>query len=154
MTTLSDVQDFLALHRLAVVGVSRNPKDFTRLLFRELQQRGYDAVPVNPAMQEVEGAACFANLSDVEPPVEGALLMTSPEVTEQVVQDCAAAGVHHIWMYRAAGRGAVSLKAAAFCAANGIHTVEGECPFMFLPETGWIHRAHGVCKKVFGRYPK
>ncbi|MGO9257172.1 MAG: CoA-binding protein [Bryobacteraceae bacterium] len=154
MTTLLDVQDFLALHRLAVVGVSRNPKDFTRLLFREFLNRGYDAVPVNPGIREMEGVACFASLSDVAPPVEGALLLTPPEVTEQVVEECAAAGVRRVWMYRAAGRGAVSLSAAVFCAANGIRVVKGECPFMFLPEAPWIHRAHGMCRKLVGRYPQ
>ena len=154
MTTLLDVQDFLALHRLAVVGVSRNPKDFTRLLFREFLNRGYDAVPVNPGIREMEGVACFASLSDVAPPVEGALLLTSPEVTDQVVRECASAGVRQVWMYRAAGRGAVSPAAAAFCASNGIRVVEGECPFMFLPETPWIHRAHGFCRKLLGRHPQ
>jgi len=52
MTTLQDIQSFLDLKRLAVVGVSRNPTDFTRVLFREFRNRGYDAVPVNPAVRE------------------------------------------------------------------------------------------------------
>ena len=47
-TTLRQIDDFLALKRIAVVGVSHEPKDFSRLLFRELKQRGYDLVPVHP----------------------------------------------------------------------------------------------------------
>ena len=43
MTTIQSIQDFLGLKRLAVVGVSRDPRDFTRTLFRELQGRGYHA---------------------------------------------------------------------------------------------------------------
>lgn len=154
MTALLEIQDFLALHRLAVVGVSRNPRDFTRLLFRELLDRGYDAVPVNPGVREMEGVACYASLVDVSPPVEGALLLTAPEVSEQVARDCARAGVHRVWFYRAAGRGAVNPYASEFCAQNGIRIVEGECPFMFLPETPWIHRMHGACRKLLGRYPQ
>ena len=153
MTTLVDVREFLALHRLAVVGVSRNPNDFTRLLFRELLRRGYDAVPVNPGIGNMDGVACFADLAHVTPPVEGALLLTSPEVTDMVVRDCAQAGIQYVWMHRGGGKGAVSPAAAEFCARNGIHLVEGECPFMFLPETGWFHRAHGFCRKLLGRYP-
>jgi uncharacterized protein len=153
MTTLLDVQEFLALHRLAVVGVSRNQRDFTRALFRELLGRGYDVVPVNPNVREMEGIACFASLSDVTPPVEGALLMTKPNVTDEVVRECAQAGIHRVWMYRAGGQGAVSPAAAEFCARNGIHVVRGEWPFMFLPQTQWIHRAHGFCRKLLGSYP-
>ena len=154
MTALTDVQHFLALHRLAVVGVSRNPKDFTRALFRELLARGYDAVPVHPGIAEIEGIRCFARLSDVTPPVEGALLVTSPHITDEVVHECADAGIRQVWMYRAGGRGAVSEAASSFCKATGIRVVEGECPFMFLPETGLIHRVHGFCRKLTGSYPQ
>ena len=153
MATLSDVQEFLALHRLAVVGVSRNPKDFTRMLLRELLGRGYDAVPVNPGTREMEGVACFASLAEVQPPVEGALLMTPPAVTDTVVRQCAEAGIRRVWMFRGAGHGAVSAGAVAFCMQNGIRAVEGECPFMFLPHSQWIHRAHGFCRRLLGRYP-
>jgi len=45
MTTTRDVEDFLALKRIAMVGVSRDPKDFSRHLFREMYSRGYDMVP-------------------------------------------------------------------------------------------------------------
>jgi hypothetical protein len=31
--------------------------------------------------------------------------------------------------------------------------VPGECPFMFLPEAAWIHRAHGALRKITGPYP-
>jgi predicted CoA-binding protein len=153
MTTIQNIRDFLGLERLAVVGVSRNPRDFTRTLFRELQGRGYDVVPVNPNLSEVEGLSCLQRVQDASPPVQGALLLTHPSVTEQVVEDCARAGVHRIWMYRATGAGAVSPGAVAYCQSNGIDLVEGECPFMFLEGVSWPHRLHGFCRKMLGRYP-
>ena len=54
MTTLTQIQDFLGRKRLALVGVSRDPKDFTRALFGELSRREYDVVPVNPEVIEVD----------------------------------------------------------------------------------------------------
>ena len=153
MTTIQSIRDFLGLKRLAVVGVSGNPRDFTRTLFRELQCRGYDVVPVNPNLSEVEGLSCLPRVQDASPPVEGALLLTRPSVTEHVVGDCAQAGVRRIWMYRATGAGAVSRRAVAYCHSNGIDLVEGECPFMFLDGASWPHRLHGFCRKVLGRYP-
>jgi predicted CoA-binding protein len=153
MTTLQDIRSFLALRRLAVVGVSRRANDFTRVLFRELRQRGYDLVPVNPALAEVDGIPCAAKIADVSPPVEGALLLTSPSVTEKVLEDCERAGIRHVWLYRAAGAGAVSPSAVSFCESHGIAVIGGECPFMFLPESGWFHRLHGFCRKLTGKYP-
>ena len=148
------VRDFLGQKRIAVVGVSREPRDFSRSLFRELRERGYDAVPVNPDASEIEGQPCFARLQDVAPPVDGALLMTSPAITEKVVHDCAEAGVHRVWMYRATGAGAVAPAALQFCESNGISVVPGECPFMFLPNSAWFHRFHGLVKKIAGSYPR
>jgi predicted CoA-binding protein len=154
MNTLSSIQEFLGRKRFAVVGVSRDPKDFTRGLFREFIRRGYDAVPVNPAVSEVEGIGCFKSVNDVSPPVEGALLLTNSSVTGQVVQECAQAGVRQVWMYRAAGAGAVDAEAVRFCESKGINVVEGECPYMFLPSPGFPHNFHGFCLKLFGRYPR
>ena len=137
-----------------MVGVSRNPKDFTRTLFRELCERGYDVVPVNPNATEMDGVPCFPHVQDVAPGVDGALLVTNAAVSEEAVRECSAAGVRRIWLHRGGGSGAVSQGAVDFCEANGMAVVAGECPFMFLPDTGMVHRFHGFCRKLIGRYPK
>ena len=154
MTTRTLIDDFLGRKRIAVVGVSRNPKDFTRSLFRELRRRAYDVVPVNPDAAEVDGLRCYGHVEDIAPPVDGALLLTHATVTEQVVRECEAAGIRAIWMYRAVGAGAVSPGALTFCEAKDMSVVAGECPFMFLPDTPWFHRLHGFCRKVMGTYPR
>jgi uncharacterized protein len=152
-SSLETIEDFLAEKRIAMVGISRDPANFSVKLFEELCRRGYDVVPVNPNTAEVEGRRCFARVQDVQPPVEGVLLMTSAAVTETVVRDCAEVGIRKVWMYRAGGKGAVSRKALAFCEERGMQVVPGECPFMFLPGTAGVHRFHGLFRKITGRYP-
>src|SRR4029453_4560268 len=79
MTTLAGrAKDFLAQGRIALVGVSRDPRDLSRTLFRELRQRGYDVVPVHPTLESVDGVPFARGLQDVSPPADGALLMTPP----------------------------------------------------------------------------
>ena len=154
MTTQAMVaNDFLGQRRIALVGVSRDPRDLSRTLFRELRGRGYDVVPVHPTLDSADGVPCARRLQDVQPPVDGALLMTPPAATEQVVRDCAEAGVARVWMHRGAGRGAVSPTAVAYCRDHGIAVVEGACPFMFLPEAGFVRRTHGFFARLFGRHP-
>jgi hypothetical protein len=154
MTTLAvRANEFLAQRRIALVGVSRDPRDLSRTLFHELRQRGYDVVPVHPELASVEGVPCVRRLQDVSPGVDGALLMTPPAATERVVRDCAEAGVARVWMHRGAGRGAVSQAAVAYCREHGIAVVEGACPFMFLPGAGLVHRAHGFLARLVGRHP-
>ena len=152
--SLETIEDFLAQKRIAMVGVSRHPKDFSVDLFQELRQRGYDMVPVNPKGAEVMGLPCYPRVQEIQPPVDGALLMTTPEVTDEVVSDCAAAGIRRVWMYRAGGKGAVSLKAVAFCQEHGIQVIPGQCPFMFLAGVAGVHKFHGFVRKITGRYPK
>ena len=152
-TSMVEVRDFLALRRIAFVGLSRDPKDFSRMLFQEMCDRGYDMVPVNPAASELEARRCFPRVQEIQPPVEGALVMTSPPDTEQVVRDCAAAGIRQVWMHRGGGQGSVSRDAVDFCKQQGIHLVEGYCPFMFLPHTPFFHRIHGFLMKLTGAYP-
>jgi len=134
---VKDVDEFLGHKRLAMIGVSHNPKEFSRMVFRAFRERDFDVAPVNPSVREVEGVKCYARVQDVEPAVDAALVMTLPAVAEQVVTDCAEAGIRHVWLYRK------SPVAEAFCAARGMTVIAGECPMMFLSHPGWIHRFHG-----------
>ena len=130
------IDDFLARRRVAIVGVSHEPKDFSRMVFRAFQQRDYDVVPVNPNVRVVEGKYCFPRMQDVEPRAETALIMTPPPITEHVVNDCLAAGIRQIWLYRKCA------EAEAACAAAGASVIAGECPMMYLERPGLIHRIH------------
>lgn len=152
-TTIEDVEDFLDQKRIAFVGVSRDPKDFSRRLFGDLQQQGYSVIPVNPQMADVEGSRCFARVQDVTPPVDAALIMTPAAKSEQVVRDCAEAGIARVWLHRGTGAGSVSSEAVGLCQEFGIRVVAGYCPYMFLPQTPFFHRFHGFLMKLTGAYP-
>lgn len=151
---LDAIERFLATKRLAMVGLSRDPKAFSTMLFRELLGRGYEVIPVNPHAADILGHACFARVADIQPSVEAALLMTPPSATDVAVADCARAGVRRIWLYSVGGHaGAVTDSAISFCNGRGIEVIPGECPYMFLPHNG-MHALHGFVNKIIGRYPK
>lgn len=154
MTSKQEVDAFLALKRIAVVGVSRDPKGFGTVLWQEFRQRRYEAVPVNPHATEIDGQPCFARVTDIKPGVDGVLIMTPKTQTDDVVRDCAAAGVKHVWMYGGVAPGAATKSAVAFCRENGIGVVEGLCPYMFFAGAGAFHGPHRVWKKLTGSYPR
>ncbi len=153
MSSKQAIDSFLSCRRLAVVGVSRDPKDFSRAVFRAFVERGYDAVPVNPAGVEAEGHRSVARVGDIQPPPEAALLLTPPAATAQVVTECAEAGVRRVWMHRGGGQGAVSASAVALCRERGLEVVDGECPFMFLSDAGFVHGVHRFFRRLGGRLP-
>lgn len=146
---IEDARTFFArAHRIALVGVSRDPKDFSRFVLRELVRRGHDVVPVNPALHDAEGARAFARVQDVNPPPDAALLMIPPDRAEDAVRDCLVARVKRVWFHRGAGPGAASEVALALCQANRVEVVQGLCPLMALPAASLPHRLHGLFRRV------
>lgn len=149
VTAFPDIEGFLAHRRLALVGASLTPKDFSRALMRELTEAGYEIVPVNRRAGSdamIDGRRVFSRVGDIaagEGPVDGAILMVPPGQAAEVVRECVAAGVSHLWFHRGVGRGAVDDEAVGLARAAGGITVVGECPLMYLPGAKLVHRVHG-----------
>jgi len=137
------VQEFLAARRIAMVGFSRNPKDFSRMLDAQLRERGYDVVPVHPEAAELDGRRVFPRVSAIEPPVDAAIVGGPPSLAETVARDCLDAGVRRIWFHRGGGKGSASPQALDLCRARGVTPIQDLCPMMVLPGASWPHRLHG-----------
>jgi predicted CoA-binding protein len=96
---------FLAHKRVAVTGVSREPRDHgANVVYRRLRERGYDVFPVNPNAAAVEGDACYPDLRSIPGGVEAVVIATRPELAEPTMQQCAELGIKHVWMHRGPAR--------------------------------------------------
>lgn len=153
MNSLVQIQDFLAKKRIAFIGVSRNEKDYTRGLFREMHSRGYDVVPVNPNASEIEELKCYASVNDVSPKPEAALILTPSMPLETVIRECQNAGIKNLWVYNGRDKGKAVSTAEEYCRTNGISFISGYCPFMFLKDSSFVHRFHGFITRLTGSYP-
>jgi predicted CoA-binding protein len=154
VTSRAAIDSFLRLRRIAVVGVSRNEKDFSRMLWSELRKRGYDLVPVNRNAETIDGVPAYPDIPAIEPAPEGVLLMVPAAESLEPVRQAVRAGVKGVWFYRAIGQGAVSPEAVELAQKGGCDVVAGECPFMFLPKSGAPHSWHRVWKRLTGSLPR
>jgi uncharacterized protein len=141
------IEDFYNQKRLAIVGVSRDEKAYSRLVFREFRDRGYDVVPINPEAKELDGVRCYASAAEVSPAVDGALVLLPAAEVESVVRECVDAGIRRVWL-----RSDVPA-ARKLCQREGVALVSGYCPFMFLPDTALFHKCHAFGLKLAGKYP-
>lgn len=148
------VNDFLAQKRIAVAGVSRDTKQPANLIFRTLRKAGYEVVPVNPAAEEVEGTACYRDIKSIPGGVEAVMVVTSPDVAEQVVRECSELPVSRLWLHRSFGAGSVSEDAVAFCRERGMSVIAGGCPLMFLPGADMGHKCMRWVLRLTGGLPK
>jgi predicted CoA-binding protein len=134
------VQDFLAQKKIAVVGVSDKRDTGCNLAYKKFKENGYQVYAVNPRIATYDGAACYADLKSIPEKVDAVFILTSPKVTEQVIQQCVDLGIKHVWMHcmmgtkpgLAAGMTSVSQSAVEMCNDNGIAVIPGSCPNQFL----------------------
>ena len=136
--TKTVVTDFLSQRVLAVVGTSRDPKKFGSSIYRELKKKGYKVLPVNPHAETVDGDPCYPNLAALPETPGGIVVVVPPAETEKVVQEASAAKIKRVWLQR----GAESPEAIAYCAANGIQVISGECILMFAQPAAFYHKIH------------
>ncbi len=145
------IDNFLGLRRIAIVGVSRNAKTDSRFLWKELKKRGYDLIPVNPNAGTIESVTAYPDISSIDPPPEGVLLMAPAAQSLEAVRQAVRCGVKGIWFYRGGmGQGAVSPEAVELATNSGCDVIPGECPFMYLPKTGFPHSWHRGFRALTG----
>jgi predicted CoA-binding protein len=144
MPTRELIDRFLAGQHFALVGASRNPKQFANVVLRQLRADGRTVYPVNEHtdLATVEGETCYHSLADVPDPVDGVIVMVAADKAARVVAEAADRGITKVWLHRGAGPNSVSTEAVELCRERGIEVVDGACPLMFEPHTGWIHRVH------------
>jgi predicted CoA-binding protein len=84
------MHNFLAQKRIAVAGVSRNHSHHPvgNLIYQRLKKTGHDVFPVNPHMQTFQGERCYPDLTSIPGGVDGVVIITRPETTEQIVREC------------------------------------------------------------------
>jgi predicted CoA-binding protein len=147
--------EFLARRRVAVTGVSRQPKNHgSNVVYQRLRERGYEVFAVNPNADEVEGDPSYHDLRSIPGGVDAVVIATRPERAEATMRECADLGIKRVWMHRGPGAGSVSTAAADYGRQRDIAVIDGGCPCMFGPTADAGHKAMRVVLTLTGNVPK
>lgn len=147
--SLTTINEFLKPKSFAFIGLSRDPKKFSRTVFKELLAKGFDIYPVNPKMDDVEGVKCYHDVADLPDTVRHGLFMTPKSNTAGAVENAVHHGFHHIWIQQ----GAETREAVEIARQNGVKLVHGACIMMHANPSG-VHKFHRFLSKLFGAFPK
>ena len=150
------VHDFLAQKVIAVVGVSNQRETGANRNYKTFQQHGYRVYAINPRICTFDGSPCYPDLKSVPEKPDAVFMLTSPKVTEAIVQQCVDLGVKHVWMHYlmgtkpglSAGSTSVSPSAVEVCRANGIAVIPGSCPAQFLE----ADLGHGMMRRLWSMF--
>lgn len=147
--------EFLAQPRIAVAGVSRDPKQPANLIFRRLRDAGHEVFAVNPKALTVEDdVRCYARLGDIPEPLDGVVIVTPPDAAVAVVEECARAGVPRVWFHRGIGPGSAPEEAIELARELGLAVIPGGCPCMFGETSDPGHRAMFRVLQLTGKVPR
>lgn len=147
------VVGFLEGKRIAVAGVSRQAGQAANAIYRKLRDQGYQVFPINPGATQVEGVRCYPNLSAVGQAVDGVVIATHPDVSIEIVRQCAELGIRRVWFHRSFGQGSVSEAAISECGRLGIEPIIGGCPLMYCEPVDIGHKCMRWWLARGGRVP-
>lgn len=154
MSTIpAPVAQFLQGKHIAVAGVSRKGDVAANAIFKKLVKCEYTVFAVNPHAETVEGAPCYPDLAAIPGDLDGVVIATHPNVSADVVRQCADRGVGQVWFHRSFGGGSVSDEALSECARLGIEPIVGGCPLMFCDPVDVPHRCMRWWLQRSGRVP-
>jgi predicted CoA-binding protein len=117
------ISDFVNRRVWAVVGASQDRSKFGNRVFRSLRDAGYTVYPVNPSVDELEGAKVYPSLAALPQVPEVVDLVVPPAVTEKVVEQAHEQGLTRIWMQP----GAESEAAIEYCQKHGMDVIYDAC---------------------------
>jgi predicted CoA-binding protein len=149
MVTLKQIEEFIASEPIAMVGVSRDPKKFGFMAFKELKENGLNVIPVNRNASEIHQSKVYSDVKALPPEVKGLIIMTQKSQTADIIREAKSKGFKQIWIQQ----GADSTEALKELQGTDINFISGQCILMYYKPHS-IHKFHGKLKKFFGRYPK
>lgn len=141
------IDQFLTSKKIAIAGVSRDPKKFGNLLFLTLLNKGYEVYPINPNADDIEGHTCYHHVKELPEDVKFLLVATNKDDTELVVREAIEKGLKNIWIQN----GCESDAAIKLAHDNKINLISSCCILMYAGPKGF-HKFHMVLSKWIGKY--
>ena len=147
--TKQSIDTFLAGKRFAVAGVSRDPKKFGYLAFKELKEKGFDVYPVNPQADMILDQQCYHSLDDLPGDLKTLLVLTPKSQTTEVVKTAIGRGINNIWIQQKAD----TPEAIALAKESQVNLVTNTCILMHTEPVKGVHKFHRTLMKILRMLP-
>src|SRR5262245_20835425 len=122
------ITQFFTSPAFAVLGASSRRHKYGNKVLRCYMQHHKRVIPVNPVEENIEGLPVVRKIADLPAEVKSISVVTSPAVTEKLVEEAIEKGIENIWMQP----GAHSALAIERCERAGINVIAGPCILQFL----------------------
>jgi predicted CoA-binding protein len=149
-TTRANIEQFLAPKKMAIAGVSRDPKKFGNVVYRDLKKKGFEVLPINPNTDTIDGDLCYSSVNTLPSDTMNLLVVTKKTQTFQVVREAVNRGIRNIWIQQMSE----TPETMEFLEGKDINLVFKQCILMHSEPVTGFHKFHRNLKKFFGLLPK
>jgi len=81
----------------AIIGATNNKAKYGYKVFKDLIDKGFQVIPINPNYKEVAGIDCYPDLISLNERPDVVVLMVSEENAQKIIQDCLDLELDRIW---------------------------------------------------------
>ncbi len=135
-----------SVRNIAVVGMSDKPHRDSHKIGRYLAEQGYRVFPVNPAIKEVLGGPCYADLDAAQATAHAETgrgidlvdVFRASEHVPAIVDDVIRLGIPCLWLQD----GVIHDEAVARARAAGVKCVQNDCIYREHAKRQHAPRAH------------
>ena len=87
-------------HNIAVVGMSPNPERDSNKVGKYLMDKGYNVIPVNPAVHEIYGKKSYPSILDIPKDIKIDIIdvFRNPEASKEIVMQAPALKPKAVWL--------------------------------------------------------
>jgi uncharacterized protein len=136
--------EFVESKTYAIAGVSRDKKKFGNYVFRNLKEKGYEVLPINPNAAEINGVPCYADVSALPDNISHLIVMTKKNQTLQVVEAAVKKGIKNIWVQQSSE----TKEVIDFANGKDNNFLFKKCIMMYAQPKG-MHKFHRFVNDLF-----
>jgi uncharacterized protein len=149
-TSRKSIDRFIAEKKIAIAGVSRDPKKFGYTVFTNLRKKGFEVFPVNPGTDVIDTMPCYHSVGDLPPGITALLVLTPRNQTMQVVKEALDKGMNNLWIQQMSETPEV----LDYLRDKPVNFVFKQCILMWTEPVSGFHKFHRNLKRFFGALPK
>jgi predicted CoA-binding protein len=140
------VKNFYECESFAIVGMSRNRKNFAWAIFEQLTRLGKKVYAVSPNEGEHQGVEFYRSISSLPEVPEAIILSLDPGDAKGVLHEVKDSGAKYVWFQQ----GSFDEEMLTEADRLGMNPIKG-CAIMYLPDAPVIHRFHRALNEFFGK---
>lgn len=111
---------------IAVIGMTDATYKPSYYVPKYMLNCGYEIIPINPKLKQIDGINCFTSLSEISKPIDIVQVFRRSEDVLPHAQETLEIKPHAFWLQT----GIVNLAAAELLASNGIYVVMDRCMYV------------------------